>query len=230
MSYSQWPGIYYHHTLSGSEQPGICYHRWRHMPTAPNELSLHQKLRYMNIRVVCMLNISCKGVTMRMVLSFNASSVEILRTISWEYFYRWSPEEMQEGRLWDVFSVQGRSRTWYIGSSVSFEAIRSVMEYNNLLVSNMLPHDQFYQSWSVVIIYLINHIFVINWTNHEVLKLGYNWHQHMTPRQGFLVLYCLASSRIHTCANIQELSSDLFVVTKSVHCLTPWPRLCLFCT
>ena len=77
---------------------------------------------------------------------FNASSVEILRTISWEYFYRWSPDEMQQGRLWDVFSVQGRSRTWYIGSSVSFEAIRSVMEYNNLLVSNMVPHDQFYQS------------------------------------------------------------------------------------
>ena len=60
--------------------------------------------------------------------------------------FRWSPEEMQQGRLWDVFSAQGRSRTWYIGSSVSFEAIRSVMEYNNLLVSNMLPHDQFYQS------------------------------------------------------------------------------------
>ena len=48
---------------------------------------------------------------------------------------------MQEGRLWDVFSMQGRSRTWYIGSSVSFESIRSVMEYNNLLVRNMLPHD-----------------------------------------------------------------------------------------
>ena len=76
---------------------------------------------------------------------FGASSVEILRSISWEYFYRWSPQEMQEGRLWDVFSVQGRSRTWYIGSSVSFEAIRSVMEYNNLLVRNMLPHDAFRQ-------------------------------------------------------------------------------------
>lgn len=50
---------------------------------------------------------------------------------------------MQEGRLWDVFSLQGRHRTWYIGSSVSFEAIRSVMEYNNLLVRNMVPHDLF---------------------------------------------------------------------------------------
>ena len=76
---------------------------------------------------------------------FSASSVEILRSISHEYFYRWSPEEMQEGRLWDVFSLQGSSRTWYIGSSVSFEATRSVVEYNNLLVKNMVPHDQFYR-------------------------------------------------------------------------------------
>ena len=74
---------------------------------------------------------------------FGASSVEILRSISWEYFYRWSPQEMQEGRLWDVFSMQGRSRTWYIGSSVSFESIRSVMEYNNLLVRNMVLDEQF---------------------------------------------------------------------------------------
>ena len=52
---------------------------------------------------------------------------------------------MQEGRLWDVFSVQGRSRTWYIGSSVSFEATRSVVEYNNLVIRNMVPHDEFYR-------------------------------------------------------------------------------------
>ena len=48
---------------------------------------------------------------------------------------------MQVGRLWDVISVQGRSRTWYIVSSVSFEAIRSVMEYNILLLENMVHHD-----------------------------------------------------------------------------------------
>ena len=48
---------------------------------------------------------------------------------------------MQAGRLWDVFSIQGKRRTWYIGSSVSFEAIRSVMEYNNLLVRNMVHYD-----------------------------------------------------------------------------------------
>ena len=69
---------------------------------------------------------------------FNASSVEILQTISWEYFFRWSPKEMEDGRLWQVLRNQGTRLTWYIGSSVSFEAVRSVMEYNNLLIRNML--------------------------------------------------------------------------------------------
>ena len=46
--------------------------------------------------------------------------------------------------LWfDPYIYPGKDRTWYIRSSVSFEAIRSVMEYNNLLVRNMLPHDHF---------------------------------------------------------------------------------------
>ena len=56
-------------------------------------------------------------------------------------FWRRSPQKMQAGWLWDVFSVQGRSRTWHIGSSVSFEAFRSVTEYSNFMLKNMVPHD-----------------------------------------------------------------------------------------
>jgi len=70
---------------------------------------------------------------------FGASSVEILQTISWEYFYRWSPQEMEDGALWKMFDIQGKRKTWFIGSSVSFEAVRSVMEYNSLLLRNMIP-------------------------------------------------------------------------------------------
>lgn len=65
---------------------------------------------------------------------FGANSLEILRTINWEYFYRWTPEEMAEGRIWQVFQMQGKSRTWYSGSSVGFESVRSVVSYNNLLL------------------------------------------------------------------------------------------------
>ena len=68
---------------------------------------------------------------------FNATDVEILNTISWSYFPRWNPKEMEEGRHWQVFSMQGEQNMWYAGSSVSFESVRSVMEYNNLLIRNM---------------------------------------------------------------------------------------------
>ena len=33
---------------------------------------------------------------------FNATDFEILSTISWRYFPRWSPKEMEEGRHWQV--------------------------------------------------------------------------------------------------------------------------------
>ena len=46
---------------------------------------------------------------------------------------------MEAGRLWDVFRMQGRNGIWYSGASVSHESIRSVMEYNKLLVKNMVP-------------------------------------------------------------------------------------------
>jgi len=68
---------------------------------------------------------------------FNVTELEILSTKSWSYFPRWSPEEMTEGRHWEVFDMQGRDRIWFAGSSVSFESIRGVMEYNKLLLRQM---------------------------------------------------------------------------------------------
>jgi len=73
---------------------------------------------------------------------FNGSNIEILHTNSHTYFPRWSPEEMTAGRHWDVFGIQGTQRTWYSGSSVSFESIRSVMEYNKLLLRQMVTNNQ----------------------------------------------------------------------------------------
>ena len=65
---------------------------------------------------------------------FDAQYVEIMKQINWEYFYRWTPAEMAEGRIWQVFDMQGTKRTWYAGSSVGFESVRSVISYNNLLL------------------------------------------------------------------------------------------------
>ena len=74
----------------------------------------------------------------------NATSVDILQHTQWPYFYRWSPQEMETGRLWQVYNIQGQQRTWFVGSSVLHESTRAVTEYINLLFRNMIPHEEFY--------------------------------------------------------------------------------------
>ena len=65
---------------------------------------------------------------------FNTSKMDILKTEQWNYFYRWSPSELSEGNQWKVFNIQGMQRTWYAGASVSFESVKSVVDYNTLLL------------------------------------------------------------------------------------------------
>lgn len=71
---------------------------------------------------------------------FNATNIEIINTISWQYFPRWSSEEANQRNHWKVFEMQGLKRMWYAGSSVSFESIKDVVEYNNLLLTQMFYH------------------------------------------------------------------------------------------
>lgn len=67
----------------------------------------------------------------------DAANIEIVRQESWEYFPKFSPYDMAKGVLWDIFRMQGKRRTWFAGSSVNFESVKSVIEYNKLLVSRM---------------------------------------------------------------------------------------------
>lgn len=67
----------------------------------------------------------------------HASHIRIVKQKTWEYFPRFSPQEMATGVLWDIFEMQGSRRTWFAGSSVIFESVKSVLEYNKLLVSKM---------------------------------------------------------------------------------------------
>ena len=55
----------------------------------------------------------------------------------WKYFSHYSPKDLTDGVLWDILEMQGKHKTWYIGSSVSFESLKSVIEYNKLLLSLM---------------------------------------------------------------------------------------------
>jgi hypothetical protein len=70
---------------------------------------------------------------------FNSSNIEILSSISQDYFYKWNPHEIEKGNHWKVFEMQGKYRTWYIGASVSSESVKSVMEYNKLRLRQFRP-------------------------------------------------------------------------------------------
>ena len=83
-------------------------------------------------------NMSCLEKILRKSLKdTQATNIEIVRQESWEYFPKFSPNDMADGVLWDIFKIQGNRRTWFAGSSVNFESVKSVIEYNKLLVSRM---------------------------------------------------------------------------------------------
>ncbi|XP_028416565.1 uncharacterized protein LOC114540642 isoform X2 [Dendronephthya gigantea] len=73
----------------------------------------------------------------RNLTTTGSSNIQIVRQESWEYFPKFSPNDMANGVLWDIFKMQGSRRTWFAGSSVNFESVKSVLEYNKLLVSKM---------------------------------------------------------------------------------------------
>lgn len=53
---------------------------------------------------------------------------------NWTYCPQFPAEGIAEGLPWRIFAGQGRNRTWYAGSSASFESLNDVMHYNTLLV------------------------------------------------------------------------------------------------
>ena len=77
------------------------------------------------------------------VEGFHATHLEFIHTKEWEYFYKWSPEDLQKGNHWKVFNMQGRHGIWYAGASVSFESVKDVMEYNNLLLRQSEKEGKF---------------------------------------------------------------------------------------
>ncbi|XP_021351265.1 uncharacterized protein LOC110449016 isoform X2 [Mizuhopecten yessoensis] len=66
-----------------------------------------------------------------------SDNLKIKDRFIWNYFPRYSVSDMASGILWDIFDIQGKHNIWYIGSSVSFESVKSVVEYNNLLLRQL---------------------------------------------------------------------------------------------
>ena len=66
--------------------------------------------------------------------------------ITARYFPHWNNYGASHGYHWDMYDAQGERNVWFIGGGVSFESLKSVMEYNRLLISKMYrPHHYCYK-------------------------------------------------------------------------------------
>lgn len=68
----------------------------------------------------------------------NATSVKVYHMKTWRYFPRYSVKDLEEGMLWRILEMQGKYDMWYIGSSVSFESVKSVIEYNKMVLKHFI--------------------------------------------------------------------------------------------
>jgi len=70
--------------------------------------------------------------------AFNGTDISVDAVVKFEkYFPRWSVEAAQ-GKHWDLYDFQGTDNVWIIGGGVIHENLNLIMEYNQMLVSNMV--------------------------------------------------------------------------------------------
>lgn len=62
------------------------------------------------------------------------SNINILHQNVWKYFPHFNQLEINNAYPWKIIEMQGSNRTWYIGSSVSFESVLDVTSYNLMLL------------------------------------------------------------------------------------------------
>ncbi len=66
--------------------------------------------------------------------NMGAKNREIIKRVRFDYFYKFSNEDIVAGYPWKIFDLQGANKTWFIGSSVSFESVNNVVDYNIALM------------------------------------------------------------------------------------------------
>ena len=69
--------------------------------------------------------------------SGRALALRCIVCIEKTFIFRWSVEAVQ-GKHWDLYDFQGTDNVWIIGGGVIHENLNLIMEYNQMLVSNMI--------------------------------------------------------------------------------------------
>jgi hypothetical protein len=71
----------------------------------------------------------------------SANWTEVAFWESRDYWQRNQPK-LAEGYLWDAWELQGKYRSWYVGSAVTgIETIVDMFDYSKQLVDTMVPHE-----------------------------------------------------------------------------------------
>jgi len=68
---------------------------------------------------------------------FGAKNIDVIKRQTWNYFPRFSVNDMANGMLWKVADRQGARKTWFTGVSVVFESTKNIIEYNQLMIERM---------------------------------------------------------------------------------------------
>ena len=67
----------------------------------------------------------------------SSAKLVVLRFVEKTFISRWNVEAAQ-GKHWDLYDFQGTDNVWIIGGGAIFEQLNLIMEYNQMLVSNMI--------------------------------------------------------------------------------------------
>lgn len=62
----------------------------------------------------------------------------IIASQVWKYLYRFTPDGIKAGLPWKIKRMQGCNNTIYIGSSVCFESVNAVVNYNHYIMDFIL--------------------------------------------------------------------------------------------
>ena len=80
-----------------------------------------------------------KAILRNHLQKMGATEVDIIEQFPWKYFTRFTSDQItEERRIWRVMERQGKNQIWFIGASVCFESVKSVVEYNQLLMDRMV--------------------------------------------------------------------------------------------
>ena len=72
--------------------------------------------------------------------NFGGTDIEVHYTGTYDsYNPRWDMDYTERGAHWDAYDLQGKHNVWYVGGGLVSEGVNVVMNYNNLLLSKMIP-------------------------------------------------------------------------------------------